>query len=177
MKFLITGSLRSDRGPRALITLSLVLFLCFTLAHALREFGSTGFVPEAVAASLYGGPHRDLSFAEAPPGFIAILEDLHMDLFFFGLLALFLSSVLYQVRMRAAAKRALIYALFLFPLGHIAARALTFFFAGGAWLVTPAALGSYTTFAVAMLLILRDLYRAPPAPNGLQPDSENAPPP
>ncbi|MEQ9364894.1 MAG: hypothetical protein RIF32_11655 [Leptospirales bacterium] len=162
MKFLITGSLRSARGPRTLITLSLALFILFIAAHAIRESGSTGLTFESVQANLYGGPHEDLSLFEPPPGFIAILEDLHMDLFFFGLLGLFLGSILYQVRLDERAKQFLLYAIFLLPLAYIFSRGLSYFFAGAAFLVLPAAVASYFVLLLTMGLILRDLYRTAP---------------
>ncbi|MCR9143241.1 MAG: hypothetical protein NXI24_13380 [bacterium] len=160
MKFLITGSLRSSRGPRALVTLSLLLFFLFLAAHATREASATGCTPAAVQTNLYGGPHdEELSFSGPPPGFLAILEDLHMDLFFFGLLALFLGSILYQVRLGEGAKRILLYAIFLLPLGYIFARGLSYFYLTSAYFVVPLGIGCYLSLIAAMLLILRDLYR------------------
>lgn len=159
MKFLITGSLHSTHGPRMLISLTLVLFLLFTAAHAFREAGSTGLTPGAVSENLYGGPQTNLSFFQPPPGFLAILEDLHMDLFFFGMLGLFLGSVLYQVRVGVLLKQILIFTLFGFPLLYICSRAATYFFSAAAYAVLPAAIGTYTTSIFTMGLILYDLYR------------------
>lgn len=161
MKFLITGSLRSTRGPRLIITLTLVGFLIFLAAHALREAGSTGFTPAAAQANLYGGPEAltALLAFEAPAGFLAILEDLHMDLFFFGLIALFLSSLLYQVRLSEATKRGWIYAAFTLPLLFVLARGAACFFAGAAYAVAPTALANYAGLTAMIAVILRDLYR------------------
>jgi hypothetical protein len=163
MKFLITGSIHSARGPRLILTCALVFFLFFTGAHLAREAGSTGLAPDNVVANLYGGETRSLpaldDVREPPPGFLALLEDLHMDLFFFGLVGLFLGAVLYQVRAAPGTKRGLIYALFLFPLGFTCARGLTFFWRPAAWLVLPTAVGTYATIALIVGWILWDLYR------------------
>lgn len=159
MKFLITGSLRASNGPRLLVTSAILFFFCFTVAHLLREAGSTGLTPATIRQNLYAGPTDALIASDAPPGFLAVLEDLHIDLFFFGLLGLLLGSVLYQVRVAETLKRGLIYALFLFPLLFILSRGCVYFFADAAYLVPPTGFLTYATLVGTQLLILRDLYR------------------
>ena len=164
MKFLITGSVRSNRGPRLILTLALFSFLFFLFLHFVREAGSTGFLPTSVQNNLYAGPDTNLALnAQAPPGFLMVLEDLHIDLFLFALLALFVGSLLYQARAAESIKRLLIYLIFALPLAFIAARALAFFYEWAAYLVLPAAAGTYLCTVGTIVFVLWDLYRTRPA--------------
>ncbi len=160
MKFLITGSLRSDRGPRAILTCALIFLALFTVAHLLRETQSSGLTPAAFAQNLHE-PGAVFSIRTPPPGFVAILEDLHIDLFLFGLMNLFLGAVLYQIRLPSRAKLALIYVLSISALFFTLARALTFFAAAAAWPAYLSGLMFYATCLTIIALILLRLYESP----------------
>lgn len=160
MKFLITGSLRSDRGPRWILTCALIFLALFAAAHLLREAGSSGLSPAAFAANLHE-PGAEFTLTTPPPGFLAMLEDLHIDLFLFGLLNLFLGAVLYQIRLPSGAKQAFLYTLSISALLFTFGRGLTFFTPLGAWPAYLSGLVFYSaTFALIALILLR-LYEKP----------------
>lgn len=92
MKFLITGSLRTARGPRYLITMYLVCSLLFLLLRFYLDLVSNSVPAEFLSM-------RDFRMQEPPPGFLPLFEDLHIDLFLFSLLDLVLGTLLLQNRL------------------------------------------------------------------------------
>lgn len=94
MKFLITGALNRPSGPRAVV---LAAVLVFALFEALTAF---------------------LLLGDAAPAdtVVLVLEEIHMLVFFRGLEALFLSSVIMGLQAAPYLKRAFPLALFGIPL-------------------------------------------------------------
>ena len=81
MKFLVTGSLKKKKGPRLLISFVAVYFLLYL---GLRFFlGNNGGVLDGNYQS--------------PSGLTLVLEEMHEDFFYFGLIVLFAGSVLREM--------------------------------------------------------------------------------
>lgn len=150
MRFLVTGSIRSDSGPRRILTGALLFLLLFTVAHFAREWNSVGYSPNLIQKNLGG---------EFSTQAILLLEDLHIDLVLFGMSLLFIGSVLYQVRGSRALRNGVFSLLsglillyvatrFLVPLAHIFAYLVALLF----YVV-------HLMMALVLLWILTDLYR------------------
>ncbi|MBL8020451.1 MAG: hypothetical protein JNM27_12350 [Leptospirales bacterium] len=94
MKFLITGALNRAAGPRLLILLALLLFALF----------------EGITSAL-------LILDPAPADTVLlVLEEGHVLLFFRGIEALFLASVLVGLPVRSSLRNAITIGLFLLPI-------------------------------------------------------------
>ena len=81
MKFLVTGSIRSSRGPRFIIRSSTVILLFFLAGRIILEFYEAGF---------FLMTKKDTPVA-------AVLERAHADFFFNGMLFLFTASVIREL--------------------------------------------------------------------------------
>ena len=122
MKFFITGAVRSPAGPRRILTYALLFLLFFLVAHGIREFAQVGSSPAAIRRNLAGSPPPS-DVRPAPPGgvvnapgFIVLLEDLHVDLFLYSLVSLFLGSLVIQARLSPGWKKFWVLFLFAAPL-------------------------------------------------------------
>ncbi|MCB1138767.1 MAG: hypothetical protein KDK23_08430 [Leptospiraceae bacterium] len=153
MRFLVTGSIRSDNGPRTILTGALIFFLLFTLAHFAREWNSTGATPAEVQASL---GQEDFSTQA-----ILLLEDLHIDLVLFGMALLFIGSVLYQVRGSRRLRNGIFLTLSTLILLYIVSRFLVPLNEFMAYPVVALFYGVHTLMFGTLLWILQDLYRSP----------------
>jgi hypothetical protein len=162
MKFFVTGSLASARGPRLILTWTLLLLASFVAAHLAREILSDGLWPDDLAAALHSSEaldYADWSDSMAP-GFAARLEEFHVDLFLFSMAALILSAILYQAQGPERLRRALIVALFALPLVYATFKLALFFFSAFAWPAFAASTLLHGAYAVALAWCLTFLYRA-----------------
>lgn len=153
MRFLVTGSIRSESGPRRILTGAIVFFLLFTLAHFAREWNSTGYSPDLVIQNLGG---EDFS-SQA----VLLLEDLHIDLVLFGMALLFIGSVLYQVRGSRDLRNGVFLSLSVSVLFYILVR---FLVPLASWMAYAVVLLFFLVhlFLLGVLIwILVDLYRRP----------------
>lgn len=167
MKFFVTGSLSSARGPRLILTWTLGLLTCFIAAHLAREVLNDGFWP-ADLADLHSPEaleYADWSESMAP-GFAARLEEFHVDIFLFSMAALILSAILYQAHGPERLRRALITALFALPLSYAACKLALFFFPAFAWPTFVFSALMHAAYGAALLWCLAFLYRPRSAPPG-----------
>ncbi len=171
MKFFVTGSLASARGPRLILTWTLLLLACFTAAHLARETLSDGFWPGDLAAALHSPEALDYANwnDSMAPGFAARLEEFHVDLFLFSMAALILSAILYQAHGPERLRRALIATLFALPLSHAACKLALFFFEAFAWPTFALSALLHGAYGAALLWCLSFLYRARGATPGARP--------
>ena len=122
MKFLITGSIQSERGPRKILTFTIVLLVFFLFAHSVREIGTTGFFPSDIQASLYAGnetPARSL---------LMVIEDLHTDLLLISMTILFLGSLLYQCSLAQRTRSIVLNVSFFFAVVYLLSRPAAVYF-------------------------------------------------
>lgn len=167
MKFFVTGSLTSARGPRLILTWTLGLLLCFIGAHLAREVLNDGFWPADLAAlhSPDALEYPDWSESMAP-GFAARLEEFHVDVFLFSMAALILSAILYQAHGSERLRRGLITALFALPLAYAACKLALFFLPAFAWPTFVFSTLLHGAYGAALLWCLAFLYRARSATPG-----------
>ncbi|GIX42493.1 MAG: hypothetical protein KatS3mg129_2226 [Leptospiraceae bacterium] len=85
MKFLVTGNIRSNQGPRNVIVFAYVFFLLFIISNFYLHFINTSFSYKEF-----------LKLIE--PSFTLRLEELHINLFLFGMYFLFTLAMLYQTK-------------------------------------------------------------------------------
>jgi hypothetical protein len=136
MKFLVTGALNRPGGPRGLILAALALFSTFEICTAvLVSLESAG--PETLALAL---------------------EEVHILIFFRGLEALFLASVLAGLPLDAIVKRIAPAALFGIPLAGallvLVSPVLPELYAGA----RAASLLASSVFILASALTVRTMY-------------------
>lgn len=151
MKFLVTGSIRSDRGPRLIVSLTLVGFFLFFLAYWLREFDAMGFWPGRMIESVRG------IGAEEGRSAILMLEDLHVDLLSHSVLLLFLVSLLFQLPTSLFWKKFLTWASFLSCFAYILGRAGIVLSPAFAYLAFGSSLTSMIVYLVLFLIAFRYL--------------------
>ena len=150
MRFLVTGSIRSDHGPRRILTGALIFFLLFTAAHFAREWSSVGYSPRLIQENLGG----DFSTQA-----ILLLEDLHIDLVLFGMALLFIGSVLYQVRGSRQLRNGIFSTLSGLILAYVAVRFLVPLGSIFAYIVVGLYFTVHILMAGVLIWILTDLYR------------------
>ncbi|HBS03367.1 MAG TPA: hypothetical protein DEA96_00275 [Leptospiraceae bacterium] len=150
MRFLVTGSIRSDHGPRRILTGALIFFLLFTGAHFAREWSSVGYTPQRIQENLGG---------EFSTQAILLLEDLHIDLVLFGMALLFIGSVLYQVRGSRNFRNGIFTTLSGLILAYVAVRFLVPLGAIFSYLVAALYFLVHALLAGVLIWILTDLYR------------------
>ena len=138
MKFLVTGSIRSNRGPRLIIALSLLAFLLFFAAYWAREFINLGFWPGDIQAAVRGGQMG----VDPGRGLVLMLEDLHIDFLTNAVLLLFLTSLLFQLPHSLFIKKGLTLAAFICAFTYIMSRAGVLLYGPLAYVTFAAALGS-----------------------------------
>ena len=150
MKFLITGQLRSARGPRRIISFSLLFFFLFLCAHAFREIAVYGITPAEIATVIYGS-------AEAPAarGLKAALEDVHLDIFLYSLVLLFLDSLYYQV---PPARRLLPNTTWLSALLFVGAKIAALYFSPAIYFWIASGVALHLFLLAMMYRIVRFLY-------------------
>lgn len=149
MKFLITGPLRTARGPRRIVAFSLFFFCLFLLAHGYREIAVYGLTPQEMATNIHGSAQLP-----AARSFRAALEDAHVDIFLYALLLLFLDSIHYQIGPRRLLPNAAWTAALLLVLARMGA----LYFAPAVYLWWLAALALHLLLAIMLVRILRFLY-------------------
>ena len=150
MRFLVTGSIRSDNGPRKILTGALIFFHLFTAAHFAREWSSVGYSPAQVNENLGG---------EFSSQAVLLLEDLHIDLVLFGMALLFIGSVLYQIRGSRTLRNGIFLGLSVLILVYIAARFLVPLSGVFAYAVVFLYFSVHAMLAGVLIWILVDLYR------------------
>ncbi|MCB1326288.1 MAG: hypothetical protein H7A21_06490 [Spirochaetales bacterium] len=157
MRFLITGALRAAGGPRKLLSLALIGFGLFVLSRATLDLAELGLTPETVRGAL----HRDSGVAA---GWLPALERLHVDLFLYSTLALFLSALLVQARLSPRTRQSLVYLVFVIPFCGALVRLLAYPLSGAAFVYAwfwPL----ITLFLLLVILgLLRDLWKNPGQP-------------
>jgi len=91
MKFLITGTVRSNQGPRKIILFTYVLFFLFIISNFYLNLTRISFDYNEFIQLL-------------EPSFTIRLEELHINLFLFGMYFLFNFAMLYQTRFSISLK-------------------------------------------------------------------------
>jgi hypothetical protein len=152
VKFLVTGSIRSNRGPRLIVALSLLAFLLFFAAYWAREFVTIGFWPADIQAAIRG---NDLDTGR---GLVLMLEDLHIDLLTNAVLLMFLTSLLFQLPHSLTLKKGLTLAAFLCALAYITSRPGVLLFEPLAYVTFIAAFGSILIGIVLFAVCLHYLF-------------------
>ncbi len=150
MKFIVTGSIQSSRGPRLIVSCALIFIILFIAAHAVREIQATGFYPAQIRENL-GGEGKS---------FVLILEDLHIDIFLFSMALLFLFSILYQTGLSIAAKNSLIYASFFSALINVVSRAACVWTGEASYLVFISFLLLHISLALLCIIAFYHMYIA-----------------
>ncbi|KAB2933467.1 MAG: hypothetical protein F9K24_06355 [Leptonema illini] len=146
MKFFITGTIRSEKGPRAILTFTLLFFLVFLAMNVALLFAQTGLLPSQIAEL-----HE--------PSTVMRLERTHVQLFLFTLVYVITASIFFQTRIGPGAKR----------FGLLAGALLTFFYVvsypllltADAWPVYSYSIASITVhlwYALLIAYLLFDLY-------------------
>ncbi len=156
MKFLITGSIRSARGPRLIVTFTLIFLLLFLAAHGLRDIQQTGYYPSEIQASLFRGnaPGKSRSF-------LIVLEDLHIDLLLYSIVLLFVTSLLNECGLGRGMKTALMVLLFSSTLIYALSRPGAYYVKELAWLVFGAGHVFHVTAGLSMTYLLYYLWSSP----------------
>jgi hypothetical protein len=96
MKFLVTGTVRSKQGPRKIILFTYFLFFLFILSNFYLYYINTSFIYEKFIQLL-------------EPSFSIRLEELHINLFLFGMYFLFSFAMLYQTKLSIYKKHLLFF--------------------------------------------------------------------
>jgi hypothetical protein len=92
MKFFITGTIRSEKGPRAILTFTLLFFLVFLSMNVILLYVQTGLLPSQI-----------INLHE--PSTVMRLERTHVQLFLFTLVYVISASIFFQTRIRPGFKR------------------------------------------------------------------------
>ncbi len=143
MKFFITGTIRSSKGPRAILTFTLLFFLVFLGMNAALLFAQTGLLPSQIVDK-----HE--------PSTVMRLERAHVQLFLFTMVYIITASIFFQTRMGHRAKRFGLFVGALLTIAYLVSYPLLF-----STNVLPVLLYSSSTIAVHLwytLLIAYLLY-------------------
>lgn len=146
MKFFITGTIRSEKGPRAILTFTLLFFLVFLAMNVALLFAQTGLLPSQIAEL-----HE--------PSTVMRLERTHVQLFLFTLVYVISASIFFQTRIGPGFKR----------FGLFAGALLTFFYivsypllltadALPVYLYSIATIAVHLWYALLIGYLLYDLY-------------------
>ncbi len=106
MKFLITGSVRSDKGPKKIIVFTYIFFLFFILSNLYLSIMNTSF-----------NFQEFLSLLE--PSFTIRLETVHIQLFLFLMFFLFNFAMLYQTKFSIKTKNMILFITVIYFLFYI----------------------------------------------------------
>ncbi len=123
MRFFITGKLQSKIGPRQILTTTLFMLLIFIAIHGIKETLGLGLRPQSIAQEL----HRLTDFGYRSP--LILLEDMHIYLLLFTMIALFLGALIYNLPLLARQKIFYLVALHILILLYPISKFLTFYYA------------------------------------------------
>ena len=94
MRFTITKDISSHAYLRNILILTLLTFELFVLAYVYFQSHSIGYAPSAIESSILGNEELFVD----PKSFILILEELHIGVFMYLMVATIVLMVFVQIR-------------------------------------------------------------------------------